>query len=203
MGLYIKGLSVWVQSKLDPCPKEQNRTALPDANQQCQSLKANSRQRIRRWKYRRISSCHTASLHSVFLSPCPPIRIASLSLIIHNAWPQRADGTRSAYTIHTTTTTNYIHRRLSDNYFLKKIFNRHGPKIGGCCAPSLLFCWGGAGPITQYSLGWGLPSCQVASWSIELFGHNTPTLQLTSQTDTDSRRSDSRGRTVLETVVQI
>jgi len=28
MGLFTKGLSAWVQSRLDPCPKEQNRTDL-------------------------------------------------------------------------------------------------------------------------------------------------------------------------------
>ena len=30
MGLYIKDLNAWVQSRLDPCPKEENRT---DAHQ--------------------------------------------------------------------------------------------------------------------------------------------------------------------------
>jgi len=42
--------------------------------------------------------------------------------------------------------------------------------------------WGGvAGPhLTQ--CGRGLPACQVSSWSIQPFGHNTPTSQ-TGQTD--------------------
>jgi len=44
--------------------------------------------------------------------------------------------------------------------------NRHGPKVGrGCC--------GGLGPhLTQCGVGWGLPLYQVASWSIQPFGHN-------------------------------
>jgi len=48
--------------------------------------------------------------------------------------------------------------------------NRHGPKSGeGCCAPFL----GETGPHrTQCHLSWGLPSYQVASWSIRPFGHN-------------------------------
>jgi len=53
--------------------------------------------------------------------------------------------------------------------------------------------------LTQCGQGRGLPPCQVSSWSIQPFGHNTPTLQ----TDrTDRQRSDSIGRTVLQTVAQ-
>jgi len=39
--------------------------------------------------------------------------------------------------------------------------------------------WGGElGPhLTQCGQGPGLPACQVSSWSIQPFGHNTPTLQ--------------------------
>ena len=46
------------------------------------------------------------------------------------------------------------------------------------------FWWGAAGSpsITQCGRGRGLPPCQVSSWSIWLFGHNTPTLQ-TDRTD--------------------
>jgi len=40
----------------------------------------------------------------------------------------------------------------------------------------------GAGSPTQCGLGWGLPPCQVSSWSISLFGHNTPMLQTDRQT---------------------
>jgi len=41
--------------------------------------------------------------------------------------------------------------------------------------------WGQAGShLTQCGQGWGLPACQVSSWSIQPFGHSTPT----SQTDT-------------------
>jgi len=47
----------------------------------------------------------------------------------------------------------------------------------GVCAP---FGEGKLGPhLTQYGLGWGLHPRQVPSWSIQLFGQNTPT----SQTD--------------------
>ena len=43
-------------------------------------------------------------------------------------------------------------------------------KWGGCCAPIL---WGQLGPhITQCHLSLGLPPYQVASWSIQPFGHN-------------------------------
>ena len=59
---------------------------------------------------------------------------------------------------------------------------------------------------TECGQGRGLPACQVSSWSVQPFGHNTPTLQ-TCQTDRtglqpDRQRSDSIGRTVLQTVAQ-
>ena len=63
--------------------------------------------------------------------------------------------------------------------------NRHGPKIGGLCP-----FWGELSPhLTQCGLGRGLPPYQVASWSIQPFGHNTPTLQ------TDSTGQDKTGQT--------
>ena len=75
--------------------------------------------------------------------------------------------------------------------------------------------WGGdlGFYVTQCGQGRGLPACQVSSRSVQLFGHNTPTLQTgqtdrTGQTDmqtdrqTDRQRSDSIGRTVLQTVAQ-
>jgi len=44
--------------------------------------------------------------------------------------------------------------------------------------------------VTQCGQDRGLPACQIVSWSIQPFGHSTPT----SQTDrTDRQRSDSRG----------
>ena len=60
---------------------------------------------------------------------------------------------------------------------------RHRPKSGGCCA-SLR---GGelGSHLTQCRLSRGLPPYQVASWSIQPFGHNTPTLQ----TDTHDRQN--------------
>jgi len=75
--------------------------------------------------------------------------------------------------------------------------NKHWSKIGGLLCP--LF-GSELGPhLTQCSLGRGLPPCQVASWSIQPFGHNTPT----SQTDKQGRQwPDSIERTVLETVAQ-
>jgi len=58
-----------------------------------------------------------------------------------------------------------------------------GPKSAwGCCAP---FCGGGrelSPQLTQCGLGRGLPQYQVASWSIQQFGHNTPTYTQTDRT---------------------
>ena len=73
-------------------------------------------------------------------------------------------------------------------------------KNWGCCAPL-----GELGPrLTQCGLGQGLPPCQVSSWSIQPFVHNTPTLQTdrgqTGRTGQDRQRSDRLGRTVLQTV---
>jgi len=49
--------------------------------------------------------------------------------------------------------------------------------------------WGELGPhITQCRLGQGLPTYQVASWSIQPFGHNTPTSQ-TGQTDSKTEQT--------------
>ena len=53
--------------------------------------------------------------------------------------------------------------------------------------------------LAQWGLGLGLPPCQVASWSIQPFGHNTPRLQTDRQ---DRQRSDSIGQTVLRKVAQ-
>jgi len=50
--------------------------------------------------------------------------------------------------------------------------------------------------LTQCGRGRGLPPCQVSSWSIQPFGHNTPTSQ------TDRQQIDSTERTVLQTVAQ-
>jgi len=73
--------------------------------------------------------------------------------------------------------------------------NRHGPKIGVCPFGDGELC----PHLTQYGQSWGLPPCQVSSWLIKLFGYNT----LTSQTgQTDRQRSDSTGRSVLQTVAQ-
>jgi len=48
--------------------------------------------------------------------------------------------------------------------------NTHGPKRGKCCVPFV----GGLGPhVTQCGLGRGLFPYQVASWSIQPFGHST------------------------------
>jgi len=74
-----------------------------------------------------------------------------------------------------------------------------GRKLGGCCAP--LSGEGELGPhVTRCHLGQGLPQCQISSCSIQIFGHNTPTLQ-TGQRDRQYRQqSDSIGRTVLQIV---
>jgi len=56
--------------------------------------------------------------------------------------------------------------------------------------------WGGCAPLEEGDLGphltqcvqsRGLPACQVSSWSVQPFAHNTPTLQ----TGQDRQRSDS------------
>ena len=64
---------------------------------------------------------------------------------------------------------------------------------------------GKLGPhLTQCGQGRGLPGCQVSSYPSNRLGtiQNTPTLH-TGQTDrTDIQRSDSIGRTVLQTVAQ-
>jgi len=74
-----------------------------------------------------------------------------------------------------------------------------GPKSGGYC--TCRFPWGEQlGPhLTRCRLGQGLPLYQVASWSTQPFGHNTPTLQTDRK---DRQRSDSIGRTVLQTVAR-
>ena len=56
--------------------------------------------------------------------------------------------------------------------------------------------------LTQCGQGSGLPACQVSSWSIQPFGHSAPTSQTDRQDRTDRQRSDSIGRTVLQTVAQ-
>jgi len=73
-----------------------------------------------------------------------------------------------------------------------------GRKLGGCAR-----LWEGQlGPdLTQCGQGRGLPACQVSSWSVKPFGQNTPTLQ-TDRTGQDRQRSDSIGRTILQTVAQ-
>jgi len=67
--------------------------------------------------------------------------------------------------------------------------NRYGPKIGG-------FPFGGGEldpHLTQCGWGRGLPACQVSSWSIRPFVHNTPTLQTDrhDRTDQTDRQTDS------------
>jgi len=65
-----------------------------------------------------------------------------------------------------------------------------GRKLGGDCAPV------GEGELgsdlTQCGQGRGLPACQVSSWSVKPFRHNTPTLQTDRQDRKGHRqRSDS------------
>ena len=57
--------------------------------------------------------------------------------------------------------------------------------------------------LTQWGLGRRLPPRPVSFWSIQLFGHNTPTSQTDRQTEQDrinrtEQRSDSTGQTVLQ-----
>ena len=62
---------------------------------------------------------------------------------------------------------------------------------------------GKVGPhLTQCGQGRGLPARQVSSSCVQPFGHSAPTLQ-TDRTDRQTgQRSDSIGRTVLQTVAQ-
>ena len=70
--------------------------------------------------------------------------------------------------------------------------NSHGPKLGGLLRP---FLWGDLGRhLTQCHLGVGLPLYWVASWSIQLFGHNTPTLQTGQWSHTIGRTITCNGR---------
>jgi len=55
-----------------------------------------------------------------------------------------------------------------------------GRKLGACPFRVKL------GPhLTQCGQGWGLPVCQVSSWSIQPFGHSTPTSQTWQDRQTD------------------
>jgi len=56
--------------------------------------------------------------------------------------------------------------------------------------------------LTHCGLGWGLPLYQVSSWSIQPFGHNTPTSQTGQKDRQTGQWSDSTGRTVLQTTAQ-
>jgi len=64
--------------------------------------------------------------------------------------------------------------------------------------------------LTQCGQSRGLPARQVSSWSIQPFGHSTPTLQTGRQQDNGpiaygepfGQRSDSIWWTVLQTVAQ-
>jgi len=60
--------------------------------------------------------------------------------------------------------------------------NRHGPKSWGCCAP---YFWGRwvTPHLTHCRRGRGLPPYQVASWSIQPFGHNTPPVSMIGFSD--------------------
>ena len=70
---------------------------------------------------------------------------------------------------------------------------RHGPKSGGG-ELQYSFPLRELGPnLAQCTLGRGLPPYHVASWSIQPFGHNTPTLQTDKQ---DRQLSRIIGRTV-------
>jgi len=75
-----------------------------------------------------------------------------------------------------------------------------GRKLGAAVPPVFCRGWEELGPhLTQYGLGRGLPPYQMAPWSIQPFGHNTPTLQADRQ---DRQRSDSIWRTVSQMVAQ-
>jgi len=74
--------------------------------------------------------------------------------------------------------------------------NKHGPKSWGLLRPHL-----GVPHLTQSRLGRGLPSYQVASSSIQPQYTNVTDRQDRTERQT-GQRSDSIGRTVLQTVAQ-
>ena len=77
----------------------------------------------------------------------------------HRAY-QRRDG-------HLTETQTNSKQELSSCWDGRPyVHNRHGPKVGRDC------CGGLGSHLTQCGLGRGLPLYQVASWSIQPFGHN-------------------------------
>ena len=79
----------------------------------------------------------------------------------------------------------YRHTKWHLNQSSRLAATDMGRKLGGCA----LGCH-----LTQCGRGRGLPACQVSSWSVQAFGHNTPTSQ--------TGRTDSIGWTVLQTVAQ-
>ena len=77
--------------------------------------------------------------------------------------------------------------KLSEVYYFKvKKAIDMGRKVRALLCP---FPWGGR-------LGRGLPPYHVASWSTQLFGHNTPTSKIGQKGQADRQRSDSIRRTV-------
>jgi len=61
--------------------------------------------------------------------------------------------------------------------------NRYGLKIWGLCP------FGGGGAMSPSNTMWPGPrptACQVSSWSVQPFGHNTPTSQTDRQTGQDN-----------------
>ena len=64
----------------------------------------------------------------------------------------------------------YLHKKWHLDACSRLSTIEMGRKLGGDSAP---FLRRGLGPhLTQSRLGWGLPPYQVASWSIQPFGHN-------------------------------
>jgi len=59
--------------------------------------------------------------------------------------------------------------------------NGYGPKMGVCATL-------GQGELGPHLTQCGLPACQVSSWSVKPFGHNTPT----SRTDRTDRQTTVR-----------
>jgi len=82
-------------------------------------------------------------------------------------------------------------QELSSCWDGRPCHNKVGQKVTGCYVP--LSVGGQLGPhLKQCRLGRGLPLYQVAYWSIQPYGHNTPTLQTDRQ---DIQQFRSIGRT--------
>ena len=126
----------------------------------------------------------------------PPYQVASLSIqpLGHNRHEPKIRGAGSPYNIMSPGPRS---TSLPSGILIHPAgHNKHGLKVWGC-AP--LGEWELSPYLTQCGQCWGLPACQVSSWSVQPFGW---TSQPGSQTDRTGQRCDGIGRTILQTFAQ-